>query len=108
MAPQAPGEGSTPSECSYAAGVPSVGALNAFSSFSNNVWPIAPDTPYVPGGEMFVCSTMDATKYITGPQWDALSIVHGDQFRQVTATSPNLQVSVNGQMAGAVLPASWA
>ena len=85
-----------------------VNASNAgsVSSFSHNVWAAAnPNYYYLSGAVNFIAPSLDSTKFLTATQWNSLGNVQDDQFRQVAVSgTTNLQVSIDGQMAGAVLP----
>jgi hypothetical protein len=82
---------------------------NAIAWDDNNVW--APPSPaynywYVPQGVMFISPGLDPSRFLTASSWNNLYNVGTDSFRSVTvSTGGSLQVSNNGQMVGAVLPA---
>ena len=76
---------------------------------SHNVW--APPSGVMssnPGAVNYVSPTLGVLgpyNYLTGQQWNALPNVQDDQFRAVTLGSGlDLQVPIDGQMAGAILP----
>jgi hypothetical protein len=84
---------------------------NAVKLFSNNVW-AAPATTLVtsnPTAVNYIAppNVLDDNYYLSEALWGTLSNVHGDEFELVTInpSSGKLQVAINGQMAGAVLPA---
>lgn len=82
---------------------------NAVALFSHNVWAAAsPSFSGVFGAVNYMApaGVLQLSGLLTAAQWDALPNVQGDQFEVVNLTQSNLQVSVGGQTAGAVLPAA--
>jgi hypothetical protein len=74
-----------------------------------NVW-AAPSPAfnywYVPQGVIFIAAGLDPSRFLTASQWNGLSNVGTDTFRAVgVSLGGSLQVSNNGVMVGAVLPA---
>jgi hypothetical protein len=85
----------------------------AVALFSDNIWASASSQfAGYSGAVNYIApaNVLQDNYYLTAAQWDALPNVLGDQFEtiNVNPTSGNLQASINGQMAGAVLPASIA
>ena len=84
-------------------------SANAIAWDDNNVW-AAPSPAfnywYVPQGVNFIAAGLDPSKFLTSNSWNNLWNVGTDTFRTVSVNAGgSLQVSNNGQMVGAVLPA---
>lgn len=76
--------------------------------FSHNVW-AAPSTflaQVMPTAVNYIApaGVLNEAYFLTVASWDSLANVQDDQFRAVTVSASNLQTSIDGQMAGAVLP----
>ncbi|HEY2587202.1 MAG TPA: DUF4082 domain-containing protein [Tepidisphaeraceae bacterium] len=84
-------------------------SANAVALFSHNVWaPPSGQLANNPGGVNYISATdgvLGWYNYLTAQQWNSLPNVQDDQFRAVSMPSGlNLQVPIDGQMAGAILP----
>ena len=81
---------------------------NAVALFSHNVWAAASwQFTSVPGAVNYIApaGVLQLNYLVTASQWDSMWNVQDDQFRQVSVSGSALQVAIDGQMAGAVLPA---
>jgi hypothetical protein len=80
---------------------------SAFKLFSHNVWSASTNTNVgKAGGLIFVNPGYNWQAYLTATEWNNQANVKDDQFR-LTAMQPGhyFQVPIDGEMAGAVLPA---
>ncbi|HWE94458.1 MAG TPA: hypothetical protein VG269_10875, partial [Tepidisphaeraceae bacterium] len=82
----------------------------AVALFSHNVWAVstASVVNVAAGAVNYIAPSgvLNDNDFLTAAQWNSLSNVQDDQFRQVTLSGTyNLQVAIDGQMAGAILPA---
>ena len=78
---------------------------SAFRLFSHNVWAAgAWSYREYPGAVNFVAPILDYRQFRTAAEWNAQPNVQDDQFRQISVSGNSLQVAIDGQMAGAVLP----
>lgn len=82
----------------------------AVALFSHNVWAVSTASVLnvATGAVNYVAPTgvLSDSDFLNAAQWDSLSNVQDDQFRQVSLSGIyNLQVAIDGQMAGAILPA---
>lgn len=80
---------------------------SAVALFSHNVWAAAgSNSSGIADAVNYVAPTgvLSNSDYLTSTQWNLLSNVQDDQFRQVDLSGSTLQVVIDGAMAGAVLP----
>lgn len=81
----------------------------AVALFNHNVWAPAAGTAlryYLPGGVNYISPGYTLLAFLTAQSWDSLPNVGDDQFRTVwVSLGGSLQTSIDGEMAGAVLPA---
>lgn len=81
---------------------------SAVALFSHNVWAAATAFFWqAPGAVNYIAppGVYNNTNFLNAAQWNALPNVQQDQFAQVTVSGSNLQSTLGGQVAGAVLPA---
>ena len=80
--------------------------VRTVSLFSHNVW--APSWwgfHPVQGGVNFIAPVLDPNHFCTAQEWNAMGNVQDDQFRTVWTGGNSFQTAIDGQMAGALLPA---
>lgn len=82
----------------------------AVALFSHNIWAASSSQSTVSGAVNYIApaGVLNDSYYLNAAQWNASSNVQDDRFEQITinAGSGNLQAAIDGQMAGAILPAT--